>query len=533
MSKKSDLSKLAAQLRRRHIDRRTFMSNAVASGLSVSLATAAANTAMAATPKSGGRFTLAIGHGSTSDSLDPATYNSGFTLNMANSLGNQLTEVMPDGTLNPELAESFESNATADEWVFKLRKGVEFHNGKTMTADDVIASYVHHMGDDSKSGVKKLLTQVKNFRKDDSHTVVFELESGNADFPYVCSDYHISIFPETDGKLNWQDGNGTGAFVLDSFEPGVRAQFSKNPNYFKSNRGHFDSVEILSILDPTARQNALLTGVADTIDKVELKTASLLGAKEGVNLLEVTGTLHYVFPMRTPISPFDNNDLRLAIKHAADRKEMLQKVLHGHGALGNDHPISVANRYHNADIPQRELDLDKAKFHLKKSGLGNSTLELSAADAAFNGSIDAAVLMEETGKKIGLDIKVVREPNDGYWSNVWRQKMWFASYWGGRPTEDWMFTIGYAADAPWNESSWKHDRFNELLVAARTELDSDKRRDVYGEMQLIMHNEGATLIPLFANHVMGLRDNVDHPDTLTSTWELDGGKATERWWFSS
>jgi peptide/nickel transport system substrate-binding protein len=113
---------------------------------------------------------------------------------------------------------------------------------------------------------------------------------------------------------------------------------------------------------------------------------------------------------------------------------------------------------------------------MKKAGMLDHTFNLHAADAAFAGAVDAAVLMKEQAKKAGININVVREPDDGYWSNVWMKKEWCMCYWGGRPIEDMMFSVAYSDGAPWNDTHWKNDRFNELLVSARAELDTDKRR---------------------------------------------------------
>jgi len=83
---------------------------------------------------------------------------------------------------------------------------------------------------------------------------------------------------------------------------------------------------------------------------------------------------------------------------------------------------------------------------------------------------------------------VVQEPADGYWSNVWLKKPFCAAYWGGRPTEDWMFSTAYKAGAPWNDSQWDDPEFQELLKKGRSELDSEKRREIYYRMQEILRN---------------------------------------------
>ncbi len=237
------------------IDRRKFMMSVLATGLTVPAALSLANRAEAATPKSGGLFRMGIAHGSTTDTLDSGTSENHFTLVNGYTFGNHLTEVGNDGQLVGELAESYES-ADGQTWVFNLRQGVEFHNGKTMTSEDVLASFNHHMGEDSTSAAKGLLTAVKSLKADGKNRVVFELESPNADFPFIVSDYHISIRPAGD----MTSGIGTGGYIVQSFEPGVKSVLKRNPNYWKEGRAHFDEVELISIIDPTARQTALMNG---------------------------------------------------------------------------------------------------------------------------------------------------------------------------------------------------------------------------------------------------------------------------------
>ena len=370
-------------------------------------------------------------------------------------------------------------------------------------------------------------------KADGPRTVVISLEAGNADFPFILSDYHLAIMPSKDGKvIDANSGIGTGAYKVKAFEPGVRAVLERTPNHWKSGIAHFDGAVLLSIVDGAARQNALITGEVDAIDSVDLKTVKLLKRKPGVKVFSVTGTQHYTFAMDTRVAPFKDNHVRLALKWAIDRGELVDKILQGYGSRGNDHPIGRSNRYFASELPQREYDADKAKFHLKKAGLNSLDVSLSAADAAFAGAVDAGVLYSETAAKAGINIKVVREANDGYWSNVWMKKPWTAVYWGGRPTEDWMFSTAYAAGAPWNDSFWEHKRFNELLLAARSELDETKRRAMYVEMQRIVSDEGGVVIPMFAAYVGAYNDVVAHDENVAANWAMDGWRVIERWWFA-
>ena len=238
--------------------------------------------------------------------------------------------------------------------------------------------------------------------------------------------------------------------------------------------------------------------------------------------------------MRTDTAPYDNNDVRLAIKHIVDREDWLEKVIFGYGALGNDNPIGPANIYRATtdELPQRAYDPEKAKFHLKKAGHENLSIQFHAADTGFSGSVDAGALMRESAAAAGIDIEVVREPNDGYWSNVWLKKPFVACYWSGRPTENWIFSQIYAAGAAWNDTFWNHEKFNKLLLEARAELNPAKRREQYVEMQQIVHNEGGVCLPLFQSDVMAHSKKLHVPEVIGNNWELDGMMNSERWWFS-
>ena len=528
-----ELEKLAVEGK---LDRREFIKRAGALGMAAPFAASLlSQSVQAAMPKRGGRFLQGLAFGSTTDNLDPGTNENGFMQNVAFTYSNHLFEVDNTGELVPELAESFDASNGAKTWNIKLLKGVEFHNGKTMTADDVISSMNHHRGEDSKSAGKSLLSAVESIKKNGSHEITFQLSAGNADFPFILSDYHFAILPEFNGAADWESGFGTGGYIIDRFEPGVRTTFKRNPNYFKSGRAHFDEVESIALIDTTARQNAVMNGDVHCINRVDPKTVHLMGRVGSLKILETTGTLHYSFPMRVNAPPFDNYDLRMAVKLSVDREQLVNKILLGHGAVGNDHPISSSQPYHNGEMPQRKYDIDRAKFHLKKSGLEGTTIDLSTSDAAFAGAVDAALLIKDTAAKAGLNINVVREPKDGYWSNVWNKKPWAACYWGGRPTVDWMFSAAYVSDSNWNDTAWTTgkaaDRFNELVIAARSELDTTKRRAMYYECQVLVSDDGGSLIPMFANNIHAVSKKIGHDDKVAGNWENDGNKNAERWWF--
>jgi peptide/nickel transport system substrate-binding protein len=195
---------------------------------------------------------------------------------------------------------------------------------------------------------------------------------------------------------------------------------------------------------------------------------------------------------------------------------------------GNDHPIAPPNRFHAADIPQRAYDPDKAKWHLKQAGLSSLAIDLSTSEGAFGGAVDAAVLYKEHAAEAGININVVQEPADGNWSAVWLKKPFVAVGSSGRA---WMFSTAFTASVAWNDTHWNHERFNKLLVEARSELDETKRATMYAEMQFITRVEGGVVIPAFTSFVFAMSDKVQHGQ-MWGNWDLDGLRLLERWWMA-
>ena len=422
MSPTKELERLLTQGK---ISRREFVARLSALGLAAVLSPALLPLPVqAGKPRRRGRLRLGMAGGSTTDSLDPATMTDAMMMNFNWQLRNCLVEVDEKGYLVPELAESWESTPDAAQWVFKLRKGVEFHNGKTLEAEDVVYSINHHRGEKSKSAAKGIVDPIKDIKADGKHSVIFTMDGGNADFPFILSDYHLTIFPSGTKGRDFEKGIGTGGYIFQSCEHGYHTLAKRNPNYWKKGRAHFDEIEIVGIADVTARVTALNTNQIDAMNRFELKLIHLLNRAPGIQIINTTGYRHYSVPMLTDRKPFNDIDVRLGLKYAVDRDHLLKTILRGFGTVGNDHPIAPNQKFHAAELPQRHYDPDKARFHLKKAGVLDYPFKIHAADAAFTGAVDAAVLYKEYAAKAGIKIDVVREPDDGYWSNVWMKKPW-------------------------------------------------------------------------------------------------------------
>lgn len=514
---------------RSELTRRGFMGTAAAGAMATALLPSAA---MADTPKRGGTLRLGVSGGSTTDSLDPRAITGAMVGALIGQSRNGFMEIDGAGQLQGELAETWEATRPgADQWIMRLRDGVEFHSGKIFGVDDALYSLGLHLAEDSTSPLKSVLAGIDDVRKDGENAIVVTLKTGNADFPMLMSDPRLQIVQY--GDTDFDKGNGTGGYVLQEWNRGVRSYATRNANYWKEGHGNFDAVETLVIEDINARTSALRTGDIDVMNAVERSTAKLLQRQAGIELVVQNGYKHYTLPMRADTGPFDDNNIREAIKYGMNREEILQKVLFGFGYLGNDHPIpsSLPDFATPEELPQRAFDPDRAKFHLKQAGLDRLAIKLNSSEAAFTGAVDAAVLIGENAKPAGLDIEVVRNPSDGYWSNVWRVEPWVMSYWSGRPTADWIFSEGYISTASYNDAFWSNETFDKVLLEARAELDPVRRREMYVDLQRLVSGNGGQVIPVFAADILAKSDKLAHRPVAVN-WDMDGYKLADRWWFA-
>lgn len=532
-SKPDIIDRIAEEARRGRISRRDFMSYSIAAGLTATTASGLWTKTAVAAPQRGGIFRWGIHDGNTSDTHDPGTYVTRQMIYLAHQYRSYLTMINPDNSLGPDLATEWEATPDASEWTFKLNEGATFHSGKKVTAADVVASINHHRGDNTTSAAKALLTDVNDVVADDDHTVTFKLASGNADLPWLMTDYHLAICPANDdGTIDWRSGDGCGPYKIDSGEFGIRWTLSRHDDWHGEG-AYFDGVEVIILNDPNARQSALVTGDVDCVSLVELKTLALLQRSPNIVVDNVPSGAAITMPMFCDTPPFDDVNVRNALKLSMNRQDIIDKIAFGAATMGNDFHVAPVQPHFPADIPQREYDPDQAKSLLKKSGAEGLSVSLHTADSVFSGAVDMCVLYAEHAKAAGIDIKVVREPNDGYYSDVWLKKSFTAVSWGARPTPDVMFTLAYKSDAAWNESHWQNERFNELLIQAKSELDQERRAAMYHEMCQLMRDDGGTIIPFFNNFVYARNKKVQHGPQLAASWECDGARAPSRWWFES
>ncbi len=492
---------------KRGVTRRDVMRTLLAGGMMATTAGGLlthAGTAFAQTPKKGGKIRVAVGTGSTADTLDPARGG-----NLADYVRhfmfyNCLTTI--DTKLAPQM-ELAEAISTKDGmlWTVKLRKDVRFHDGKPLTSADVVYSLMRHKNPATASKVKQVAEEFAEVKATGPNEVQIKLAAANADLPALLGTSHFAIV--RDGATDFSTANGTGPYKCKEFRPGVRSISVRNDNYWKPGKPYLDEIEYFSIPDEAARVNALMSGDVHLINALNPRSAPSFTPESGCSLMESKTGNYTNLIMRDNLGPVKNPDFVLAMKYMMDREQIRKVSMRGYGIIGNDQPVQPSNRYYFAGLPQRGYDLDKAKFHLQKSGMAGMTLPLVCSTAA-TGSVDTAQLLQLSAQKVGLNLDIKRMPPDGYWSNHWAKHPLSFGNINPRPTVDLMFTLFFKSDASMNESGWKNEQFDQLLVAARGETNEAKRKQMYADMQVLVNEHGGIGIPMFNNSLDGFTNKL-------------------------
>ncbi len=485
---------------KRGASRRDVLKYFMASGATLAASGAlfsSATDAIAATPKRGGKLVMAGDQHGPNDTLDPILYSSSVDYFRGRMFYGSLTRLTQSLSYEPELAEEVISNADATEWTFKIRKGVEFHNGKTLTADDVLYSMNRHLGADSVSKAASLVSMIDRWEKVNDYEVKAVLSSPNADLPIALGTFHFKIIQ--DGVTDFSTAIGTGPYKVKEFAAGVRAVGVPFENYWGEG-GYLDELEHYGIGDSTSRLNAFLAGDVDAMVNLPPKAIEQVEAADGKDIWALNSGAYVNITPRLDMAQSSNMHLWKAMQYLQDRQRLLKGVIKGQGSLGNDQPINAAYFDHCPDIPQRELDPDKAKFHWEKSGLGSTPVPVVAAEVA-PGAVEQCLFMQREGQKIGANFDVKKVTTDGYWGAVWLKEPICVAAWNMRPTANLMMTLAFEGSAAWNETRWNNENFNQLLVDVRGETDPDARKQKYCDLQTIIREENGQALPMHRNYV--------------------------------
>jgi peptide/nickel transport system substrate-binding protein len=443
-------------------------------------------------PKKGGELRVGVQAGSNKETQDAHTPNTDPELAWASNLYEPVAQYMPDGSFANVLAESFEAT-DASTWVVKLKPGVEFHNGKTVTADDVIFSIQRIIDPKtaSRGGGGLGIVDVKNLKKLDDLTVQIPLKEANSVFDTEFGQYFNGVVPtDYDPKAPV----GTGPYKADTFTAGQQATLVRFDNYH-GDPGYVDKITITELADAGARVNALLSGQVDAIAALPGAQVKTLESNKQFSVLNAETGTWIPISMHVDSKPLSDVRVRQALRLLVDRKQMLSQVLNGYGQVGND-TWGRQDPAYNTGLEQRAQDLEQAKALLKQAGQTDLRLEL-VTSPFYEGMVSSAQVFVEQAKAAGVTVKLKQLDTDAFLANYLKWPF-TQGYWGTRDYIPQAAQITLPG-ATLNDIGWDDDEYTNILGDAKKELDEGKRKGLIGQAQQIDYDRGGYIIWGFAN----------------------------------
>ncbi|WP_128378478.1 ABC transporter substrate-binding protein [Streptomyces cavernae] len=454
-------------------------------------------------PVRGGVLRVGVSGGSAKDTLDPHNPLSYPDQARVVNLYEPLFHHDAAYRLKPFLAESLEPSKDGRTWLLRLRAGVEFHNGKTLDARDVIATLRRIVDPKAPTAGATSLSVVDagRLRRVDATTVEIPLKHPYALLKDLLAQYSLGIVPE---DFDLRKPVGTGPFAYKSFAPGDRSAFTRFDGYWRR-PAHLDELHIIDFPDDTAKINSLLSAQIHAIDNLPPAYIDMIEKQGGQVLISETGSWNPI-TMRVDTPPFKDVRVRQAFRLIVDRPQMVKQVLGGQGRVGNDlyAPFDVA---YNSDLPQRHQDLGRARSLLKAAGQENLTVELVTSGGIGSGAIEAAQLFAQQAKGAGVKVKVRITDSATFYGDRYLSWPFAQDYWFTRnylPQVD----AGSLKTSPYNETHWNDAEFNTLMDRARRESDASKRNELLKAAQRTEYDRGGHIIWGFKNQVDAYAANV-------------------------
>jgi len=448
-----------------------------------------------------------LGFGAQS-SLDPIS--KGRVFQITEKIMSRLVRPGLDGRPQADLATNWEANEDATVWTFELRDGVMFHDGSTFEADDVVYSINRVLDPESDSPARSAVQMITSVEALDEMTVQFTLDTPFADMPLQLMDYRLRMLNEGSGDSIAATGNGTGPFMVETFDAEGTTVLVANPNYWEGAPG-VARMEIIGIADGQARLQALLGGQIDMERGITAQQQIMLTGSNNFTVQAIPTGNWRGLVFRTDVEPFNDIRVRQAVRMAANREELVALVLGGEGVVACDTPVEPNDQYRaELSCPQ---DIERAKALLTEAGYPDG-IDIDVYVATLEPTWPTlAVAYQEQAAAAGIRVNVVQAPTDGYWSEVWMKKDVVATRWNERPADQALHEI-YLSTAKWNESYYKDEEFDAMLAEARRELDFDKRRAIYVAAQEHLLETSGTLIPYTVTRLVGASSRVSNLDEV-------------------
>lgn len=463
--------------------------------------------------------TLRVAVGSTLPNLDPAKTTIGDEYIYVHLVFNGLTRIDPDLSVKPDLAESWTASDDLKTWTFKLRSGVKWHSGRTLDAEDVVATITRILDEKTGSRARANIAMVTKVEAVDPLTVRFTLNIPYAGFQDVFGERQLRIVPKDGIDKLATNPIGTGPFKFKSWAVGDRMELVKNPDYFEKGLPKLDGVTLRIIPETAARLAAIESGAIDLLWNLPYEAVEKYKSHPSVRTDgTATATWDGVI-LNNEKPPFNNMKVRQALALTIDKEALVEICLFGQGAVTHS-PIPPSHSYFNKSLPIKKPDIAKAKKLLEEAGLKDGFDVTLIVPQEREARVRLGVAVRDMAKAAGIRINVERVPFATYAANVAGKAPMYIDGYFARPTIDTALYPFYHSTGSWNRQLWlyKDQRVDELLDTARKTQDEAKRKEIFGEFQARVDETVTSIIPYSALHVNAIRKNVEGFRSTPMLW---------------
>ena len=513
-----------------HIGRRAFLRNGALVGISApvigGILAACGSSTSPATKSSGSAAstaTIRTGIVTPAAAINPVTVADQGGLDMLGQTGEYLCLSDQSLMLKPVLATSWTSNSMSDVWTFKIRQGVKFHNGAPLTADDVVYTYKLATNPAGKGAALSAFGGVltpDGVEKVDDFTVAFHLSAPNGNFPYLTSsdNYNMIILPNNYDPAKWQSTFiGTGPFKLKSYTEKVGASFVRNEDYWgkkaipAATQFTFYDTDTPAIL-------ALTSGTLDVLGQFSVSGGEeLLNGQ--YNVIKLKSSAHRELSMRCDQAPFTDNRVRQAIALSLNRTAIVTALFKGDADLGNDSPFAPVFPSTNTSIPQRALDVSKAKSLLSAAGHPNG-FSATLTGEIFQEIPQYAQIIQQSAQAIGVDLKLNIEAQPKYYGNYlfgtsdWLDATMSLVDYGHRSVPNVFLTAPLQTinskngTGAWNAAHFNNADYDRLSNQYIATADLSSQRSIAGQIETLLLDQTPIIYGYFYNYLTASAKNV-------------------------
>jgi peptide/nickel transport system substrate-binding protein len=515
----------------KRISRRDFLRRGSVVGISVSVLgaiVAACGSSSSPSPSAAAYktdATIKAGIVTPTAAINPLTVADPGGADMLAQTGEYLCLADQQLTLQPVLAAGWTPNSAADAWTFKIRRGVTFHDGRPLTADDVVYTYKLQANPENSANALSAFAGVlspSGVTKVDDYAVAFHLEGPNGNFPYLTSseNNNMIILPDGYDPADWQSSFiGTGPFVLKSYTPAVGASFTRNEQYWGPRA--LPAATEFTFYDTQAPQIlALSSGAIDAIGQFSVSGGEqLLAPGAPYNIIRLRSSAHEELSVRCDTAPFTDSRVRQAIALTLNRPAIVDALFRGYADVGNDNPFAPVFAATNTSVSQRVQDISKAKALLAAAGYPSGfTTQLITQQ--FLELPQYAQVVAQSAASIGVTIRLRVESSSAYYGKAtfgrsdWLDATMSLVGYGHRSVPNVFLSaplqtiVATTRTGSWNAAHFNNAHYDTLSRQYIAAVDLSTQRSLAGQIQTLLLNETPIIYGYFYNHLSATAKNV-------------------------